>query len=379
MTGDRPLAILHIGAPKCGSSALQMALSASPALRGADGSRYAYLARHSRGVLQGGALTRAAQASPYGYANWANMARGEDADAYWAGLRAAVRQCGARGAVPVLSSEGWIERGQAFGVRSGLGGGAPVEAIAFVRPPLDWLNAAYWQWGVWQYGAFHNRNTETWLGPARFGLGRQIADWAAVLAIRLRVLPAGQDAVGGFARAYGLPLRPLGQVNGAVPPALIGFLLRNRRFRPSPHASAVEFVFNRWCLVPGTPRPWAFLPRFAEAIWPALQDEVSRLLDVLPENEAGALLADPGWRSLGPYYARLRAGPTPLDDPVDLAGLLAALSDGLCRVAGALRMRPPTPPRVPAARAPVADWDAAIAPVLAALVDLDRLWRRGRG
>lgn len=374
-----PRAILHIGAPKCGSSALQMALSASPELRGADGRRYAYLASHGRAVLRGGALSRAARGAAHGYANWANMARGADADAWWRRLEAAMRGSAARGVVPILSSEGWIERGRAFGARPGLGGGAPVDAIAFVRPPLDWLNAAYWQWGVWHYGAFHNRNTEDWLHRARFRLGRQVAAWAAVPAIRLRVLPAGQDAVGGFARAYGLPLPPSGQVNGAVPPALIGFLLRNRRFRPSPHASAVEFVFNRWCLVPGTPRPWAFLPRFAEAAWPALQDEVSRLLNVLPEDEAGALLADPGWRSLGPYYARLRAGPVPLDAPADMAGLLAALSDGLRRVAGALRMRPPAPPQVPAARAPVADWDAAIAPVLAALVGLDRLWRRGRG
>ncbi|MBP0484492.1 hypothetical protein [Sagittula salina] len=39
-----PRILLHVSAPKCGSSALQTALSASPVLRGSDGSRIAYLA-----------------------------------------------------------------------------------------------------------------------------------------------------------------------------------------------------------------------------------------------------------------------------------------------------------------------------------------------
>lgn len=378
MTDTPAIAILHIGAPKCGSSALQVALSAQPVLHGGNGRSYAYVARRRRSVLQGRAVTMAAQASAYGYVNWPHMAPGEDAAAYWARLQSVLPRGPKCDTVPILSSEGWIEHGREFGAVSGLGQGAPVDAVAYVRPPLDWLNAAYWQWGVWQYGAWHNRNTEAWLGQERYQLGRQIADWAAVPAVRLRVLDARRDAVAGFAAAFGVPLVPAGHVNTAAPPALIGFLLRNRRFRPTPHASGVEFVFNRWCRVPGNPRPWAFLPRFAEAVWPALQDEVSRLMDVLPEAEAEALLADPGWRSLGPYYARLKAGPSPLDDPLDMADLLVAVSAGLHKLACRLHLPVPDLPPMPSPRADAAAWDAAIAPALAALVDMDRQWRRRR-
>ena len=51
-------AILHVGAPKCGSSALQTALSAHPALTGADGRRHVYLAARISGVISDGEPVR---------------------------------------------------------------------------------------------------------------------------------------------------------------------------------------------------------------------------------------------------------------------------------------------------------------------------------
>ena len=78
MKTSMPHMILHIGAPKCGSSALQTVLSMTPDLQDRSGNAYRYTAvQTSLGAYEvryGRALTRSAQSSSYGYATWPNFA-----------------------------------------------------------------------------------------------------------------------------------------------------------------------------------------------------------------------------------------------------------------------------------------------------------------
>lgn len=370
-------AILHVGAPKCGSSALQQALSATPAMTGIDGRRYGYLAarlREGRVVpVKGRRLAAMVRHSEHGYAAWPNITRDDDPGPYW---QAVARGLAVAEAVPILSSEGWIAHAAAAPTLIAHAGLEMLDVIAFVRPPLDWLNAAYWQWGIWQIGLLHNRQTERWLERMRYDPAPQVAAWAGTPGVRLRVDSARQDVVSAFARCYGLPLKAGGTLNSAPPPALTGFLLRNRRYRPTAHDSATEFVVQRWCQFAPSDKLWAFLPRFAAEVWPRVQEDVARMMEALPPEVAERLLAEPGWTSLDPYWARLKAGPTRLDDPAALAALYDGIAKGAATAAGAARLGRGDRGAKPAASAPVGDWDAAIAVHLDRLLQADWRWRR---
>lgn len=364
-------AILHVGAPKCGSSALQAALSAHPDLRGEGGLRYRYTARPDRGVISGVRLRLAARASVFGYAAWRHPRAGEEA-AFWDDFAATLAEGARRGHVPILSHEGWLEQAATFAPHlAARAGGPPVGVVAFLRPPVDWLNAGWWQWGVWTGLDFGS-----WLArPGGFALGRQIAAWAALPGVRLVVRPAGGDVVAGFAGLLGAAL-PGGAVrNAAASPALAGFLLRNRRFRPGPHDAQAEFVVQRWCRLPAGPRLWTIGPQHLDRLAATLPEEIDRLCAALAPEEAAALMADPRWSD--PLAAALPA-PSVLDDPADLAALDDALRAGLAAACAAAGRGLPVLPPAPGADAPVARQDAVLAQVLDALLQADAAVRLGR-
>lgn len=368
-------AILHVGAPKCGSSALQRALSAQPELSGADGRRHVYMAGRvtEDGLVPvtGRRLAAMMRHSVHGYLSWPNVTRQDNQPAYWAQVGAGIAAQTRAGRVPILSSEGWVAHADQAPALAAAAGLETLDAVAYVRPPLDWINAAYWQWGIWHTGFFHNRQVERWLERARYDVGPHVAAWARMPNVRLAVDSARADVVAGFAARYGLPLQAGDKVNSAPPPALTGFFLRNRRFRPTPHDSAAEFVVQRWCQFAPSDKLWAFLPRLAQEVWPRLQEDVARMMDALSPETAERLLAEPGWTSLDPYWARMKAGPTRLDDPEALADLYDGLAKG-ARAAGSVDVSRAKP----AATAPVEDWDAAIAVVLDQLLEADLRWRR---
>lgn len=384
-SSDMPVrAILHVGAPKCGSSALQRALSAHPAMTGADRRSHVYLAaRLSDGLaggrivpVQGRRLSALAGHAVHGYAAWPNITRDDDPDAYWPVVAESISAALRRDRVPILSCEGWIAHASAAPILLRQTGLEVLDVAAYVRPPLDWLNAAWWQWIVWHMGRFHLPEVERWLARARFDPAPQLIDWAAAPGVRLTVESARGDVVQGFARRYGLPLEAVGTVNAAPPPALTGFLLRNRRFRPTAHDSATEFVVQRWCRFAPGPRLWAFLPRFATAVWPRLREAGQRMLEALPPEMAARLAAEPGWETLDPYWARLKAGPSRLDDTQALAALHEGLAEGLARAEAEAGLSRGAEVAKPAASAPLPDWDAAIAGLLDRLLAADRRWRR---
>ena len=140
--------------------------------------------------------------------------------------------------------------------------------------------------------------------------------------------------------------------------------------------SATEFAVQRWCRFAPGDKLWAFLPRFATAVWPRLMDDAGRMMQAIAPEAAERLLADPGWTSLDPYWARLKAGPTRLDDPEGLAALFDGIEEGARSAAAAAGLRAPETVSKPARSAPIEIWDAAVAHHLEALLGADRRWRR---
>ena len=374
-----PRCILHIGAPKCGSSALQAALTAVPDHKSSTGQRYRYVGTGTAEgriyPLYGGVVRRLGRSSEFGYSCWPNLRAqglpqsGRD-DPVWDALERVMQTATRHGHVPILSNEGWLGAAAAFGASFLAQPGRRADVVAFVRPPLEWMNAAYWQWGVWTGYGFRD-----WLrlSGMRYALGAQLAQWAALKAVTLHVGPSGQDVVAGFGQRFGLDLRP-GQkpgqaVNSAASPAFIGLQLRHRKFRRDGHDSAVEFVLQRWCGRYTARKPWAIAADDIAALQTESAPDVAALLGACGPDDAQALLQDPRWLSPEPYHRM--AAPTGLDDREGLAELLRALLAGVQAAHARARLKPPALPGAPAISADVQTWDAALVPALDALITAD--------
>lgn len=384
-----PRCILHIGAPKCGSSALQAALTAAPDHRDNAGQRYRYVgtgtvdsgtAQARIYPLYGGVVRRLGRASEFGYSCWPNLRSASlphsgPADPVWDVLERVMQTASQHDHVPILSNEGWLGAYAAFGAGFLAEPGRRADVVAFVRPPLDWMNAAYWQWGVWTGYGFRD-----WLrlSGMRYALGAQLAGWAAQPSVTLHVGPSGQDVVAGFGQRFGLKLLGGQAVNSAASPAFIGLQLRHRRFRRDGHDSAVEFVLQRWCGRYTTRKPWAILPDDIADLQAESAADVAVLLAVCAPGDAQALLQDPRWLSSDPYHSRTPPAslPAQLEDREGLAELHRALLDGVRSAHARARSKPPALPQTPALSADLHTWDAALVPALEALIAADLHLRR---
>ncbi|WP_425074080.1 hypothetical protein [Sagittula sp. S175] len=376
--------VLHVGAPKCGSSALQAALSARPILALPDGGQMCYTARGSglrNEVLTGPRLQQAAEAAVHGYLNWPGRTREVSPPRYHAALDRAVR--GTEGAPPMLSNEGWIGRATEFATHlpQWFDGRTRVDVFAAARPPLEWLNAAYWQWGVWT-----GQGIDDWLERQvmPYRLGSDLEAWAALPGVRLH-LALTPDVVADFAERFGvaLPADPTRR-NAALPAAMVGFLIRNRRFRRNAHDSAVDFVLQRWCRPEVAPelwaqKLWALGPQHVQALRGPLRAEVDRLMALVPEEEVEeALYLRPGWRREAPYHSLLRAPQARLHDPEELVRLHHLLCDSAALAAQAAGRRLPPLPPPPGVTGPHGPRDAPVARVLDVLLEMDVAWRKHR-
>ena len=375
-----PRCILHIGAPKCGSSALQAALSAAPDHKASAGQRYRYVGTGTvEGriyPLYGGVVRRLGRSSEFGYSCWPNLRAASlpqsgSEDPVWDALGRVMQNASQQGHVPMLSNEGWIGAAAAFGTNFLAEPGRRADVVAFVRPPLDWVNAAYWQWGVWTGYGFRD-----WLrlSKMRYALGAHLAQWAALQAVTLHVGPSGQDVVAGFGQRFGLKLTAGQAVNSAASPAFIGLQLRHRRFRRDGHDLAVEFVLQRWCGRYTARKPWAIAPDDIAALQAEIAPDVAALLAVCAPGDAQALLQDPRWLSADPYHRM--TPPAGLEDREGLAELHRALLAGVRAAHARVRSKPPTLPPTPALSADVQTWDAALLPALEALIAADLALRQ---
>jgi len=371
-----PQLILHVGAPKCGSTALQSALSATPDLTDAGGTSLRYTAWRQIGgrgtALYGRELSLMARASAYGYLSWPNFGPQTPVDAVFASLDRVRRKGLEAGHLPIASCEGWISRAALFAPVLARWGHPPVDVVAFVRPVIEWNNSAFWQWGIWNVPSL-----DAWLHRSNlpYSFGADLEAWAQIPNVRVRFAWVQPDAVAQFGQWYGVDVPRSETRNAASSPALVGVLLRHRRLRLNGHEAATEFVVQRWCPPVAGRKLWAVMPRHVHQWRAVTQTTLAALRRIASDPDMQAVCDDPRWCDEKRHHPEILSGISPLNDPDQLAGLHAALAVGLARVALALGQSVPALPPCPAPGAPLTDWDVALVAMLDLLLARDRSLR----
>jgi hypothetical protein len=142
--------IIHIGAGKCGSSALQHYLSNNPEISAHAGRNYKYVTIDMQGRFWSGeAVTQRAARSPYGYVSCVDVRTQAAAVESMVNAEEACKSMISRGDIPVLSCEGWANAADVFRSSRLLENlGLKPRILFFVRPQVDWFNIAWWVGGM---------------------------------------------------------------------------------------------------------------------------------------------------------------------------------------------------------------------------------------
>ena len=156
---------------------------------------------------------------------------------------------------------------------------------------------------------------------------------------------------------------------------MIGFLLRNRRFRKTAHEGQTEFVFQRWCPALDVRAPWALGAANVQKYRQTVALNLEALRRILPEADCTRLFSDPKWQHELPYHAQILAGTTPLQTRADFPLLLDSLWQGVAKAAVAAGKPVPAHPQAPTTE-DIAEWDVVLCQMMDLLLEYDALARK---
>ncbi|MCA8884191.1 MAG: hypothetical protein KDA50_10685 [Rhodobacteraceae bacterium] len=315
--------VLHVGAPKCGSSSLQATLSEAPDFQSRSNHPYSYVALTPQGrLLRSEKLTSSAHRTVFGYAASPDIAP-DDTPAWLSQGADPIRQLVEEGITPILSAEGWINRAKRFREAEFLTGAKlTAHVIVFIRPPMEWLNSAWWQWGAWSNTTverFVRANVEA----ARWNM--LVTSWLRLPGVKkVTVRLADSDSVKGFFDILDVEPPVQKRTNSGIPASLRYFMTRNREFRASPHEPATEFAAARqlnWT----EPTPWVIDTPLAGFVIRHLTQANKNLLDKFSAEDRAKVEQDPRWWDLDLYSARALANPADFSTSQALRDLATAM------------------------------------------------------
>jgi len=297
--------VLHIGAGKCGSSALQEYLSKSVFHQTTAGETLAYGVLKADGdILTGATVTEQALSSMFQYRTSASFTAAKD-DVFNLNLLESLKTIDCD--VLVLSFEGWIYEAAEAQLAIGNFGEIDAEVLVYVRPPAQWLNSAWWQWGAWSDKPF-----KSWLDEVlpQVVWEKYISSWsqlAFVNSMVVRLLPV--NIVQDFCDNYAIDYRASEAVtsNVSLPGTVQRFLQKYRELRPSPHVSRIEFSLARHLSAGRS--AWVIDAESLSGVIAATREPNRRLTQWLSEDQAESLATNRAWWEEG-YYDDL-----PLESP----------------------------------------------------------------
>ncbi len=307
----------HIGAGKCGSSALQEYFSYNNSHE-YYGFLYGAVAKNGSIAIKNEVENRA-QKSPYNYCSSCSLITLQDE--FLANFKSSLLLLSNKCDTLLLSNEGWINESDVFHTLSDVLNCYECEVIMLIRPPVLWLNSAWWQWGAWS-----NVELDLWLSRniknvcwSSFYDKFQLVDFIK----KVHVIPLSNDIVNSVNEIVSLPLiEEREKSNVSSGNNLLRFFELKRTLRPSPHHSNIEFALNRYVKNTGKP-DWVISRLNITKILKRTYESNLKLLENMSNSDKELVLNDNSWWGKG-YYAhyddRLRIEYNPSYD--ELSGQL---------------------------------------------------------
>jgi hypothetical protein len=246
--------VLHIGHSKCASSSIQAFLSRNSML-GPERNYVYHCLMPGEKHIRGPAVTELAERLPARFVS-SNIDL-EDPRSFFDALHKIKRQ-GLDESV-IISSEGlgntWLDESR-IAVLESLN--VPVRILMLTRPPADWLNASWWQWGCWS-----GLTVEKWVNHLgrTINYAKRLEPWLALRNLEsVHVADISQNPILQLHRfleiAYSSTPAEM-TANVATSADLLRFLINNKTvMNRSVHNPSVEFELNRVIDPSGGPPPF---------------------------------------------------------------------------------------------------------------------------
>jgi hypothetical protein len=290
--------ILHIGASKCGSSALQYALTRHPMFESAS-TRFTYVCIRKGGVVRAGKdLAAEARSRPQGFNKSVSARTLASLGADTLGrVGEQIREIVDGSTQAILSNEGWLKHSQVF-ESNRLLTALELEAhvICFVRPQVSVLNSGWWQWGAWT-----GNPLAQWVGrrASRLKWASMVKKWSNVPGVkRVGVRLLSDDIVGDFSQTVGVDrdvLGPRETVNRSLPGTILRAYQRHRDLRPGPHNAALDFIFEKYFGDIPDRTPWVLDQGSVEHIIQTTHEDNLELLELLDPVSREQMKGDRRW------------------------------------------------------------------------------------
>ena len=324
---------LHIGADKCGSSSLQGYLSQTPRMVQRDGRPLRYVLFKPKGIVGPVQVQKRTSRSPLGYASSAPLQ-----ELTWTDPPAQkqVQQFLQRQEADLISScEFWLRE---LPFRRGIErlrqlllllGPVELHLICAVRPPLEWLNSAWWQWGAWN-------NTESFANWIDQTL--PLTDWDRLLRpvadafpeATLHVGCSKPDVITTVLKMISVQRKdnaPTPRINASLPAAVLRLYQQQPQLRPDPNQCAIDFSALAALSDSGRtldPAPWVFDLNTVASVLARSAAANQRLLAWLNAEEQARMRTDAAWWDPAAYSDRSAEDPHRAAIP-QLESLCAAL------------------------------------------------------
>ena len=300
--------IAHIGAPKCGSSALQTHLTHNPTLIDKTGNTIAYASFGFRGFTPPDKIKKLINHRLRGYEC---SAEGQAIRGFSDSLKSQIKSSIEKYPTPLIfSCEDWTNTfvSNDSDVLIDLltaGNSKRLKVVMFVRPPVQWINSAWWQWGAW----VKDLDFKSWLASAINNCSwskylrtiqnlKHVAD-LSVFPVRGNIIPQFYNSMNCEISFSDNPT-----TNQSLPAEIINLFKHSPELRPGPHDSAIDFVALR--AISGSSHsyqksPWILEESHIKEILDKTYDSNIDILNMMSEGDRDYVLNSSTWWSLEAY------------------------------------------------------------------------------
>lgn len=292
--------IMHVGFDKVGSSSIQTYLSNNELI--SNKNKYVYGIINSNGDVLTDNLEEKAKKNPLGYlSSYPNVFESVDSDL----LKRKLDKLFEQNIIPIFSCEGWARNAEKFKTSSFFQK-LDVEAtvVFYIRPQVDWLNSAWWQWFHWHPNFSSTQDYFNKLGRDAADWNRYIDEWAALPNTQsIKVRLQNQDNVEDFLSIFDIQASIDGlkqsRSNTSLAPELIKLLSQYPEYRGL-HDSHVDWKLAKIFDFKGK-TPWVIDEALCEEIIKNYNESNLILMNKLSPIHRDIMSKDNRWWSTAGY------------------------------------------------------------------------------